>query len=487
MMPTASKKVINGWAMYDWANSVYNLVITTTFFPIYFIEATRKHFGGNIISFLGGRFENSSLYSYALAAAYLLISLLYPILTSVADTRGNKKNFMRFFCYLGAGGCSLLYFFDGSNLWLGIGCFMLASMGYVGSLVFYNAYLPEIAAPQDQDRVSAKGYAYGYIGSVLLQIIGFVLVLTMHDDPFFAPRLTFLLVGLWWAGFAQITFRALPRVSKTDLVKVNVLTEGFQEVRKIFGEIRRMAVLKRFLRGFFFYSMGVQTVMLAATIFGSKLLYLDDTMLIITVVLIQLVAIIGAIVMSRLSARYGNIKVLMGVVLFWMIVCIGAYKTADFAERLKPYHEKIQALKQQRDELRQSKAAGREAEAGKIEGEISRLSLELAPEQKPVEYAFYIIALAVGLVMGGIQSLSRSTYSKLMPETKDTASYFSYYDLTEKIAIVISMFIFGLIGDLTHSLKDSVLSLTFFFAIGFVCLYSALIRQRKEKGAAGIA
>jgi len=482
-MPTASKKVINGWAMYDWANSVYNLVITTTFFPIYFTAVTRKHFGSDMIPILGRKFENSSIYSYALAAAYLLISLLYPILTSIADTRGNKKNFMRFFCYMGAIGCSLLYFFDGSNLWLGILCFMLASMGYVGSLVFYNAYLPEIAAPADQDRVSAKGYAYGYVGSVLLQIIGFVLVLTMTEDPFFAPRLTFLLVGLWWAGFAQITFARLPKVHRADLKKVNVFTEGFQEIRKIFGEVRKMAVLKRFLRGFFFYSMGVQTVMLAATLFGSKLLYLDDTKLIVTVVLIQLVAIIGAIFMSRLSARYGNIKVLMGVVLFWIIICVGAYATAGVAAGLKPYHEKILVLKQELDLSKEKKLPDHEAEEGRIEGELSRVNLELAPHQAPVEYSFYIIALAVGLVMGGIQSLSRSTYSKLMPDTKDTASYFSYYDLTEKIAIVIGMFVFGLIDDMTHSMKNSVISLTIFFAIGLIWLYSALIKQQQEKTA----
>jgi len=154
-MLTAPKKIINGWAMYDWANSVYNLVITTTFFPIYFTAATRKHFGSEMIPILGRKFVNSSIYSYSLAAAYLLISLFYPILTSVADTRGNKKNFMRFFCYMGAAGCSMLYFFDGSNLALGIISFMLASMGYVGSLVFYNAYLPEIAAPEDQDNFTA--------------------------------------------------------------------------------------------------------------------------------------------------------------------------------------------------------------------------------------------------------------------------------------------------------------------------------------------
>jgi len=486
LMQTAPKKVINGWAMYDWANSVYNLVITTTFFPLYFLLVTHENSGSDHVRFLGRTFVNSSLYNYALSAAYLLIGILYPILTSIADTRGNKKNFMRFFCYMGAAGCSLLYFFDGSNLGWGILFFMLASMGYNGSLVFYNAYLPEIAAPEDRDRVSSKGYAYGYVGSVILQLVGFVLVLLL-TDKLLSLRLNFLLVGLWWAGFAQITFRVLPNVDRVPLKKGNVFTDGFTEIKKVYGEIKKMAVLKRYLRGFFFYSMGVQTVMLAATLFGSKLLGLDDTKLIITVVLIQLVAIVGAVWMSRLSTSYGNIRVLMGVVGFWILICIAAYITAGMAEPLKPYHEKIAKLKEVKKTMKARplhatdslSIARRDAEEGRIEGELSKAESELAPQQGPIEYAFYLLALAVGLVMGGIQSLSRSTYAKLMPETKDTASYFSYYDLTEKMAIVIGTFSFGYLEEQTGSMRNSVLFLVIFFAIGLGWLYSALTKQRK--------
>jgi MFS transporter, UMF1 family len=483
MIVTASKKVINGWAMYDWANSVYNLVITTTFFPIYFTQATHFHFKSDNIPFLGHTFVNSSLYSFSLAAAYLFISLLYPILTSIADTRGNKKNFMRFFCYMGASGCSLLYFFDGSNLWLGIGCFILASMGFVGSLVFYNAYLPEIAAPADQDAVSAKGFAYGYIGSVILQVLGFVLVLTMKDNPFKAMRLTFLMVGIWWASFAQMTFAVLPKPQRVSAARTNVLKAGFAEVRKVYNQVKKMSVLKLYLRAFFFYSMGVQTVMLAASLFGDKLLHLEDTKLIITIVLIQLVAIVGAIWMSRLSARYGNIRVLMGVVVFWILICVSAFMTAGMAENLKPFHERIAELKQQKEDLLarrgQMSATEFDQQDSYVEGEISRWRQDLAPHQEPIEYSFYALALGVGLVMGGIQSLSRSTYSKLMPETKDTASYFSYYDLTEKIAIVIGMFSFGFIEEMTGSMKNSVVFLIIFFVLGLICLYSALLKQNK--------
>ena len=434
-MQTASKKVIRGWAMYDWANSVYNLVITTTFFPIYFTAVTKKQYGGEIVPFLGRKFINSSLYDYSLAVAYLFIALLYPVLTSIADTRGNKKAFMQFFCYMGAAGCSLLYFFNGANLWLGILCFMMAAMGYVGSLVFYNAFLPEIAAPEDRDRVSAKGFSYGYIGSVILQIIGFILVLTITSNPFLAPRITFLLVGIWWAAFAQITFSVLPESRSTGSISPRVIAEGFSEMKKVYQEIKKLPVLKKFLRGFFFYSMGVQTVMLAATLFGSKLLQLEDTKLIVTIVIIQLVAIPGAVWMSRLSEKFGNLRVVIGIVLFWILICLAAYYTARFKEM------------------------GGNPEMG-----------------------FYLLAIAVGLVMGGIQSLSRSTYSKLMPETKDTASYFSYYDFTEKVAIVIGMFSFGLIEEITGSMKNSVLSLIIFFVIGLGWLVDARKKQLTVDG-----
>lgn len=476
-MQTASKKVINGWAMYDWANSVYNLVITTTFFPIYFTAIAKDDKHGDTVTFLGRKFVNASLYDYSLAFAYLLIALSYPIITSIADTRGNKKNFMRFFCYLGGLGCLLLFFFrDVSSLWLGIAAFVMAAMGYVGSLVFYNAYLPEIAAPEDQDRVSARGFSYGYIGSVIMQLIGFALVILLPDSGQ-ATRLTFLLVGIWWVSFAQITFARLPQSSKTfEKNGGNIFKDGFREVGKVYNEVKKMPVLKRFLRGFFFYSMGVQTVMLAATLFGSKLLALPDTNLIITVVIIQLVAVPGAILMSRLSARFGNIKVLMGVIFFWIMICVAAFRTATVAEPLQPLHQKIAVLKTGRSTAEENKNT---TAIASIDAQIAAIEKELAPEQKPIEYSFYALAVAVGLVMGGIQSLSRSTFSKLMPETKDTASFFTYYDLTEKVAIVIGIFSFGYIGEVL-SMKYSVLSLIVFFAIGILFLYFALKKQQEK-------
>lgn len=423
-MQTASKKVITGWAMYDWANSVYNLVITTTFFPAYYAAMTGlKNFPDGIY-FLGRHFVNTELKDYVLAFGFLLVAIMSPILSSMADYKGNKKNFMRFFCYMGAASCSLMFFFDENHVTLGLMCFMFAGIGFYGSQVFYNSYLPEIAAEADQDRISAKGYTFGYIGSVLMQMIGFALVILMPDNPL-PLKITFLLVGVWWVGFAQITFKALPISSAVERdAKHHVLTNGFKELKIVWNQLKHMPVLKRYLTAFFFYSMGVQTVMLVAIDFGIKELKLADQKLIITAVIIQLVAIVGAIGMSKLSAKYGNINVLVFTVLLWIGVCIAGYFIST-------------------------------------------------------ETHFYIIASLVGLVMGGIQSLSRSTYSKFMPETKDTASFFSFYDVTEKLAIVIGLFTFGFIEGIS-SIRQSILSLVVFFVLGFVWLLLTAAKLKKQ-------
>ena len=438
-MQTAPKKVINAWAMFDWSNSVYNLVITSTFFPIYFLNSTSAAYGEDSVRFFGRTFVNSALYDYALAAAYLLIAFLYPVLTSIADTRGHKKKFMQFFCYVGGLACMGLFWFDGSNIGWGIFCFVMAVIGYSGSLVFYNSYLPEIAAMEDRDKVSARGFMMGYIGAVILQMIGFGLVLYFQSkgDKTSGPLFTFLLVGIWWIGFAQITFAYLPSgKATTEKLNTNFLTSGFRELMKVFRQVIKIGVLNWYLASFFLYSMGVQTVMLAAAMFGSKMLGLPPTKLIITLVVIQLVAVAGATLIARLSGLYGNLKVLMNIVVLWIVVCAAAYGVALLKE-----------------------------------------------SGENVEFYFYGLAVAVGLVMGGIQSLSRSTYSKLMPVTNDTASFFSFYDMTEKIAIVIGVFTFGFIDELL-GMKNSVLSLIVFFVLGFIAL--AITRRKQMKMEKGI-
>ncbi|MEP6674475.1 MAG: MFS transporter [Ferruginibacter sp.] len=434
-MQTASKKIINGWAMYDWANSVYNLVITSTIFPAYYEAVTKEKTdaaGNDYVHFLGRDFVNTSLYNYTLAVAFLIVAVTSPILSSIADYKGNKKSFMNFFLTMGSIACCTLFFFtkDGA-LSIGIISMIVACVGFWGSLVFYNSFLPEIAAPEDRDRVSAKGFAMGYIGSVILQIICFLFVMKpewfgMHDD-FLPARISFLLVGLWWYGFGQLSLSKLPpSIAAGEKNQRNILTNGYKELGKVWKQLMQLPVLKRYLFAFFFYNMGVQTVMLAATLYGKSELQIPTQNLIIAILLIQIIAIPGAYAISKLSARIGNFQSLMLCVVIWIFICIAAY---------------------------------------------------FIPAKGI--YQFYALATVVGFVMGGIQSLSRSTYSKLMPETKDTTSFFSFFDVTEKIAIVIGMFSFGYITEMTGSQRSSVLALMIFFIAGLIGLFLALNKQKK--------
>ena len=424
------KKTIRSWAFFDWANSAYNLVITSTIFPAYYVAITANSATNDRVSFFGWSFTNTALSNYALSFAYLVMVLVLPILSSVADYRGNKKIFMQFFTYMGGLACMGLYFFKLDTLELGMICFVIAAMGYIGGVLFNNSYLPEIASPEEQDRVSAKGYAYGYIGSVILQVICFVFVLKPElfgiTDPSFPPRLSFLLVGVWWIAFAQITFRKLPAGSRNySAINKKVVRSGFQELSKVWKQLKHMNFLKIFLFAFFFYSMGVQTIMLAAAGFGEKTLKLGTSKLIITILIIQLVAILGAMVMSYLAKRMGNVRVLIYVVIIWIFACVCGYFIYT-------------------------------------------------------EMQFYALAAVVGLIMGGIQSLSRSTYSKyLPPNTPDTTSFFSFYDVTEKMAIVIGLFCFAFIEEATGSMRNSIIALASFFIIGLVFLLILMKVERK--------
>lgn len=425
------KATIKSWAMFDWANSAYNLVITSTIFPAYYTIITTTEQNGDKVSFFGRTFTNTALSNYALSVAYLIMALLLPFLSSIADFRGNKKVFMKAFTYMGSIACAGLFFFKLETLELGIICFALAAMGYIGGVMFNNAYLPEIASTDQQDKVSAKGYAYGYIGSVILQVICFVFVLKPEifgiTDASFPARFSFLLVALWWVGFAQIPFRKLSsgNLNHDKIVKSKV-SNGFDELLKVWKQVSQMTMLKRFLLAFFFYSMGVQTIMLVSAGFGEKILHLGTSKLIAIILVIQLVAILGALVMSYFAKKFGNVLVIIFVLLVWIGVCFAAYFIQN-------------------------------------------------------EYQFYGVAAVVGLVMGGIQSISRSTYSKFLPaNTPDTASFFSFYDVTEKLAIVIGLFSFAYIEEFTGSMRNSAISLAGFFAIGLLILLS-MINMKTEK------
>jgi len=437
-MQPASKKTENAWAMYDWANSAYNLVITTTIFPAYYVGVTASKIKGepSYVDFFGYKIINTVLQDYTLAVVFMIVAFSSPILSSIADYRKNKRVYLRWFSLLGAASCSALFFFTPEKIEYGMIFFGLAALGYWSSLVFYNSYLPDIVPVEDRDRVSAKGFAFGYTGSVLLQIICFIIILFPGkfgldaSDGTIGARISFLLVGIWWFGFAQITLRAMPLESKkVRQERKNVLTNGFKELKNVFNLVRKAPVLNRFLLSFFLYSMGVQTVMLVAAGFAKKEIFpekKDEPKLLITMIIIQLIAIFGAILMSRLSKKVGNIWVLIIAVVIWIGACICGY------------YVKTQTQ-------------------------------------------LYFLAAVIGLVMGGIQSMSRSTYAKLLPATTDTTSYFSFYDVTEKIALFLGLFVFGTIEHLTGSIRNSILFLIIFFVFGLISLFNTKRAATRDK------
>ena len=427
IMVKNDKKIVNAWALFDWANSAYALVISTAVFPVYFIASTP-----DIINLFGVEFTNSSLYTGSITISYLIIALLSPLLSGMADFGGRRMFFMKIFTLLGSLACMSMYFFKGAEqLWLGTSGFILATIGFAGSIVFYNAYLPEIVTEDRYDQVSAKGFAYGYVGSVILLI--FILAMIqkpgwfgMATETTHPARLGFLLVGLWWLGFAQIAFRRLPQDSNEGFSS-GILVKGFHEIKQVFAKLKHKRNIKLFLLAFFFYFAGVQTVIYVATIFAEKELAFGAAEMIVIVLILQLLAIVGAYLFAYISKIRGNKFGLMSMLFIWISICLAAY----FVE---------------------------------------------------TKMTFYFIAGLVGLVMGGIQSLSRSTYSKMVDDNKsDLTSWFSFYDVVYKVSLVAGTFLFGLVDFITHNLRYSVLVLIIFFLAGIVLLSRVDIRSAMDK------
>jgi len=431
-MIKGNKKIINAWTFYDWANSVYPLVITTSVFPLFYADMIRKltdATGSNLVSFFGYELTGTVLFTYVVSASLLVVAVLSPILSGIADYAGNKKSFLKFFCYLGALSVASLYFFDPHRLELSMLSIFFASIGFWNSLVFYNAYLPEIADKEDHDKISAKGFSMGYIGASLLLLICLTLLNSfgIFDAALIEAKHVFLMVAVWWIGFSQVTYYYLPKETDTKKITKDILFKGFSELRKVGKQINSILKLKRFLYAFFAISMGVQTLMTIAVLFAEDVVFADTddkSGLIIAVLIIQFIAVPGAYVFNRVSRKIGDIKTLTIAAFIWAIICLFTYFFV----------------------------------------------------KDPI--MFYLLAGLVGFVMGGTQALSRSTYSKLLPETKDTASFFSFYDVTEKIGMVLGIFLFGFVEDISGDITISVLFLTIVFVFSFVLL---LIVPKKLK------
>ena len=414
-MQLNDKRVIKGWVFFDWANSAYYLVISTAVFPIYFSNVAYEE-----ITVAGKTISNAAVHSFTVSFVYILIAFLSPVLSGMADYSGRRMQFLRTFTMIGAMGCFILFFFNSpETMWIGSLGFMLGTLGAAGGLVFYDSYLPVIASEDQYDRVSAKGFAYGYFGSVLLLILCLAIIqrpnLVGIESATLPSRISFVLVGVWWLGFSQITFNRLPADIPSATTK-NLFSHGWSELAKVWNIIKHDKDALRFLTAYFFYIAGVQTVIYLATLFAGQELGFEDAELIITVLLLQLVAIPGALSFARLSKLKGNKFSLMVQIVIWILICMGAYITTE-------------------------------------------------------KWQFFTIAAFVGLVLGGIQSLSRSTYAKLLEgRTNDLTSFFSFYDVLSKLAIVSGTFIFGLVNSLTGNMRSSVLVLVLLFVAGFITL-----------------
>jgi len=428
------KRIIRGWVMYDWSNSVYQLTITTAIFPLYY-NAITINGGSYTVSFFGAEVINTVLYSWTIASAFLLVAVLSPLLSSMADYSGRRKTYMKVFTWIGALGCSMLFFFDKENIELGIIAFGLGTFGYAGSIVFYNSFLPVIAKPEDHDRISARGYSMGYLGGVILLLLQLAVIqkpgwFGIPADSDLQYRLAFLTVGLWWIGFSQITFTKLPKyVYKKRKGRESVFLNGYKELRTVYYQIRKSNALSLYLVSYFFFMMGLLSVMYMAASFGKKEIGLDDSVMIPTLLLIQLIGMVGAFSFARLSGKIGNLKALMVALSAWTLICVGAYFISD---------------------------------AG----------------------SFITAAFFIGIVMGGTQALARSTYSKMLPETTDHTSFFSFYDVMEKLASAGGTFSFGLIEALTGNMRSAVVLIGFFFLIGLIIILTILKMNKsaEQKG-----
>jgi UMF1 family MFS transporter len=429
LLPKGTKKLLNAWAFYDWSNSVYSLVIASAIFPIFY-GALFRMAGVEKVLVFGTEIARAPLISYLSSAAFVFIALITPLLSGIADYTGNKKAFMRFFCYLGGLSCIGLYWFSLEAIYLGMLCYFLALVGYWVSFAINNSYLPDIAYPEQQDAVSARGFSMGYIGSVILLLINLAMILNPGSFGITgsettpaevqAMRYSFVMVGVWWIGFSQYTFHHLPRGNRTEGVRKNLIFNGFRELQSVWRQLGENPVLKRYLGAFFVFSMAVQTIMLIAAYFGEEeIAWGSDSErtsgLIVSILVIQLVAIAGATLTAKASRAMGNIPVLIALNVLWVAICMYAYTVVT-----------------------------------------------------PTE--FYIAAGAVGLVMGGIQALARSTYSKFLPQTRDTASFFSFYDVAEKIGIVIGTFLYGVVAQATGSMRNATVFLVLFFVGGILLL-----------------
>ncbi|HEY8897153.1 MAG TPA: MFS transporter [Niastella sp.] len=416
-----NNKTITAWCWYDWANSSYSLVITSAIFPSYFLSLSDHSGRGDA---WWQKIGNSVLYAYMYSFASLVLLFLSPLFGSIADYAGRKKFFMSLFSYIGAISCVLLFFSTADQMALTCTLFIVSSICYSLGVVFYNAYIPEIASPDQFDTVSAKGFAWGYFGGMVALVISLLMIqfaekvgFTNEQVQQLVPvRVSFIFIGVWWLVFARYSLKGLPPDGRHKKINTKAILQSYSRIVEAFRRARGHKVISIFLLAFFFYDMGVTTVMGMSSVFATKTLHLTTAHLIGVILILQLVAIIGSYLFVIVAKKFNNLVSVKSAVLLWVVVCIIGYLVQNITQ-------------------------------------------------------FYIMAVLVGLVMGGTQALSRSAFAALIQGEQDEyATYFSLYDVLDKMGVVLGTFLFGWIEYLTGSMRASVATLSIFFIIGFIFL-----------------
>ena len=425
-----------GWYFYDWANSVFSSSVITVFLGPYLTTVAKAAADADgYVHPLGIPVRAGSYFAYAISASVLLSVLVMPLAGAVADRTGRKKPLMGVFAYIGAGATTGMFFLSGDRYLLGGALLVTANVAYAASVVIYNSFLPQIAGPQERDAVSSRGWAFGYAGGSVVLVAN--LVLFLQHDAFgvsegMAVRICLASAGLWWGAFTVVPLLRLRErgaAREAGAGESGSLGQGFRQLAETVKDMRRYPLTLAFLLAYLVYNDGVQTVISQASVYGSEELGLDQSTLIAAILLVQVLAVAGALLLGRLAARYGAQRTVLGSLVAWTVTIGAGY---------------------------------------------------FLPAGEPAW--FFVLAAAIGMVLGGSQALSRSLFSHMVPRGKE-AEYFSVYEVSDRGTSWLGPLMFGLTYQLTGSYRDAIISLVVFFAAGFVLL--ARVPVRRAVAAAG--
>ncbi len=425
------RREIFGWAMYDWANSAFSTTIGTVFLGPYVASLARtaaEAAGSSSVSFLGIPIAPDSFLPYCISFSVGMQVLFLPILGAIADYSHLRKRMMQIFATIGALATILMFFVTGGLWWLGGMLFIVANLAFGAAMVFYNAYLPDIASEDERDRVSSYGWAMGYLGGGVLLALNLAFFTFSEDlgvPGDLAVRINLASAGVWWLGFSFLTWgRLKPRHAARQLPKGETYVSiGFKQLRKTFSEVKRFPETLKFLLAYFLYNDGIQTVIAVASTFAAAPLIqggleLEQATLIAVILMIQFVAFFGALFWGKLAGWMGAKQSVVLSLVIWAGVVIYAY--------------------------------------GGLKGETATAQ-------------FFILGIFIALVMGGSQAISRSLFAQMVPVGKE-AEFFSFYEISERGTSWIGPLVFGLANQFFGNLRYAILSLIFFFIMGLILL-----------------